>query len=113
MKAALRKLYGAVFTSLAPFRCLRAAQSIGFARILLSKRSGYSSEPGEARMPNVLWKLYFGLRRLALQEEGQDLVEYALTILLVAIAAVASANGMAVKVLAIYSYIDVNAANYL
>jgi hypothetical protein len=68
---------------------------------------------GETRMPNALWKLYFGLRRLAMQEEGQDLVEYALTILLVAIAAVASANGMAVKVLAIYSYIDVNATSYL
>ena len=64
-------------------------------------------------MPSALWKLYFRLRQLAVQEDGQDLVEYALTILLIAVAAVASANGMAVKVLAIYSYIDVNAANYL
>jgi Flp pilus assembly pilin Flp len=64
-------------------------------------------------MPSALWKLYFRLRQLAVQEDGQDLVEYALTILLIAVAAVASANGMAVKVLAIYSYIDVNATNYL
>jgi Flp pilus assembly pilin Flp len=59
-------------------------------------------------MPYALWKLYSGLRRLALQEEGQDLVEYTLTIFLVAIAAVASVGGVAAKVLAMYSYINAN-----
>lgn len=63
---------------------------------------------GDTFMPSALWKLYSGLRRLALQEEGQDLVEYALTILLVAIAAVASASGVAAKVLLMYSYINAN-----
>ena len=57
-------------------------------------------------MPSAFWKLYFRLRRLAMQEEGQDLVEYALTILLVSIMEVASAGGVAAKVLAMYSYIN-------
>jgi len=61
---------------------------------------------GDTRMPLALWELYSGLRRLALQEEGQDLVEYSLTILLVVIAAVASAGGVASKILAMYSYIN-------
>jgi Flp pilus assembly pilin Flp len=59
-------------------------------------------------MPSALWKLYSGLRRLALQEDGQDLVEYSLTILLVVIAAVASAGGVASKIIAMYSYINAN-----
>lgn len=72
------------------------------------KRYGNSSAPGDICMPSALWKLYSGLRRLALQEEGQDLVEYSLTILLVVIAAVASAGGVASKILAMYSYINAN-----
>ena len=59
-------------------------------------------------MPSALWKLYFRFRRLETQEDGQDLVEYTLTIFLVAIAAVASVGGVASKILAMFSYINAN-----
>ena len=59
-------------------------------------------------MPSALWKLYFRFRRLATQEDGQYLVEYTLTIFLVAIAAVASVGGVASKILAMFSYINAN-----
>jgi Flp pilus assembly pilin Flp len=51
-------------------------------------------------------KLHSGLQKLLLQEEGQDLVEYALTILLVAIGAVACVGNLASQVLALYT--DIN-----
>jgi len=50
-------------------------------------------------------KLYSGLQRFLVQEDGQDLVEYALAILMIAIAAVASVGNLASSVLSIYTYI--------
>jgi pilus assembly protein Flp/PilA len=41
-------------------------------------------------MQTTLWKLYGKLQNLILQEEGQDLIEYALVVALIAFAAVAS-----------------------
>jgi pilus assembly protein Flp/PilA len=41
-------------------------------------------------MQTTLWSLYSRLQTLMLQEEGQDLIEYALVVALIAFAAVAS-----------------------
>jgi pilus assembly protein Flp/PilA len=41
-------------------------------------------------MQTTLWKLYSRLQTLILQDEGQDLIEYALVVALIAFAAVAS-----------------------
>lgn len=43
----------------------------------------------------VTWKLYFALRALIEREEGQDLVEYALIVALIALAATAGMKGLA------------------
>jgi len=50
-------------------------------------------------------KLYSGLQRLLLREEGQDLVEYALVILMLAIATVAASENLGVSILTLYTYI--------
>jgi len=57
-------------------------------------------------MRSTFWKLYSGLQILLMQEEGQDLVEYALTILLVAIGCVAAVGNLATQVVALYTYIN-------
>jgi Flp pilus assembly pilin Flp len=41
-------------------------------------------------MQSAFWKIYSGLQRLIPREEGQDLVEYSLVILLVAVGVVAA-----------------------
>lgn len=41
------------------------------------------------------WKLYFALRALIEREEGQDLVEYALIVALIALAATAGMTTLA------------------
>jgi pilus assembly protein Flp/PilA len=43
----------------------------------------------------VTWKLYFALRALIEREEGQDLVEYALIVALIALAATAGMKTLA------------------
>lgn len=43
----------------------------------------------------VTWKLYFALRALIEREEGQDLVEYALIVALIALAATAGMDTLA------------------
>lgn len=43
----------------------------------------------------VTWKLYFALRALIEREEGQDLVEYALIVALIALAATIGMKGLA------------------
>jgi len=50
-------------------------------------------------------KLYSGLQRLLLREEGQDLVEYALVILMLAIATVAASENLGASILTLYTYI--------
>lgn len=43
----------------------------------------------------VTWKIYFALRALIEREEGQDLVEYALIVALIALAATAGMDTLA------------------
>jgi pilus assembly protein Flp/PilA len=46
-------------------------------------------------MQTTLWNLYSRLQTLILQEEGQDLIEYALVVALIAFAAVTSMQTLA------------------
>jgi pilus assembly protein Flp/PilA len=46
----------------------------------------------------VTWKIYFALRALIEREEGQDLVEYALIVALIALAATAGMTTLATKI---------------
>jgi pilus assembly protein Flp/PilA len=46
-------------------------------------------------MQETFWNLYSRLQTLILQEEGQDLIEYALVVALIAFAAVGSMQGLA------------------
>lgn len=50
-------------------------------------------------MNNALLKLYITLRNLAAQEDGQDLVEYALIIALIAIGAVTALGTLDNKII--------------
>jgi pilus assembly protein Flp/PilA len=45
-----------------------------------------------------LWMLYSDIRRLTMREEGQDLIEYALVVALIAFAAVASMQALATDI---------------
>jgi Flp pilus assembly pilin Flp len=56
----------------------------------------------------ALWKIYSGLQSLIQREEGQDLVEYALAIAMIAIAAVASVGNFATALVNYYQYIVTN-----
>jgi pilus assembly protein Flp/PilA len=49
-------------------------------------------------MQTTLWNLYSRLQTLILQEEGQDLIEYALVVALIAFAAVTSMQTLAVDI---------------
>jgi Flp pilus assembly pilin Flp len=59
-------------------------------------------------MPFALWKLYFGIRNLARQEEGQDLVEYSLVLALIATGAFFAVGGLSGRVVSMYNYINTN-----
>lgn len=48
----------------------------------------------EEEMDLVIWKIRFALRTLVEREEGQDLVEYAMIVALMALGAVAGANSV-------------------
>jgi pilus assembly protein Flp/PilA len=45
-----------------------------------------------------LWMLYSGMQRLIVREEGQDLIEYALVVSLIAFAATAGMNVLATDI---------------
>jgi pilus assembly protein Flp/PilA len=51
---------------------------------------------------NKLWTLYSGMQRLIKREEGQDLIEYALVVALIAFAAVATMQTVANDINAIF-----------
>jgi Flp pilus assembly pilin Flp len=53
----------------------------------------------------VLWKIRSGLQSLIQQEEGQDLVEYALVILLIAVALATALGNVGSALLGYYQYI--------
>lgn len=57
-------------------------------------------------MKNALLKMYVKIQCLAAAEEGQDLVEYALLITLVALAAVAGINKVASAINTVFSNIS-------
>jgi pilus assembly protein Flp/PilA len=52
-----------------------------------------------------IWMLYSGMQRLIEREEGQDLIEYALVVALIAFAAVASMQGVANDINALFAAI--------
>jgi Flp pilus assembly pilin Flp len=56
----------------------------------------------------TLWEFRSGLLSLIQQEEGQDLVEYALSIALIVIAAVLSVGNFATALVGYYQYIIEN-----
>jgi pilus assembly protein Flp/PilA len=56
-------------------------------------------------MNNLFLNLYVKFQELKNREEGQDLVEYALVIVLIAIAAVASLGALANKITGVFSTI--------
>jgi pilus assembly protein Flp/PilA len=49
-------------------------------------------------MRQNLWTLYFGMQRLIMREEGQDLIEYALTVALIALAATVGMQSLATDI---------------
>jgi pilus assembly protein Flp/PilA len=49
-------------------------------------------------MQGTFWKLYSRLQTLILQEEGQDLIEYALVVALIAFAATTGMNSLATAI---------------
>ena len=53
-------------------------------------------------MQPKLWMLYSGMQGLIKREEGQDLIEYALVVALIAFAAVASMQTLANDINAVY-----------
>lgn len=57
-------------------------------------------------MKDALLKLYVKVQTLVIVEEGQDLVEYALLITLVALAAVAGINKVASAINTVFSNIS-------
>jgi pilus assembly protein Flp/PilA len=61
---------------------------------------------GEIEMNNLFLKMYVKVQDLMNQEEGQDLVEYALLITLVALAAVSGINGVATAINKVFTSIS-------
>lgn len=62
-------------------------------------------------MNGTLLKLYVKLQTLTLQEEGQDLVEYALVVGLISIACVATLNSAATAVNGVITSITTTLTN--
>jgi pilus assembly protein Flp/PilA len=61
-------------------------------------------------MNNLFLKIYVKVQDLMNNEEGQDLVEYALLITLVALAAVSGINGVASAINGVFSKISTTLA---
>jgi pilus assembly protein Flp/PilA len=57
-------------------------------------------------MNNMLLKMYVKFQELKNREEGQDLVEYALVIALVSIAAIAAMSTLAGRITAVFNVIS-------
>jgi pilus assembly protein Flp/PilA len=57
-------------------------------------------------MSNVLLKLYVNFQNLRNSEEGQDLVEYALLVCLIALAAISGVNHVASAVTKVFSNVS-------
>jgi pilus assembly protein Flp/PilA len=61
---------------------------------------------GDTTMPSILGRIRSGLQSLLLQEGGQDLVEYALIIALVALAAVTSLKSVETAIAGVFTTIN-------
>jgi len=61
-------------------------------------------------MHNAILKLYLQFQNLTKSEEGQDLVEYALLVALVALAAITGVNKVASAVTTVFSQISASLA---
>jgi pilus assembly protein Flp/PilA len=61
-------------------------------------------------MNNLILALYVKLQSLMTREEGQDLVEYALLLCLIALAAILSVKGVATQVTTIFNNISASLA---
>jgi pilus assembly protein Flp/PilA len=61
--------------------------------------------PNEAFMKFFLSKVFFKLQSLSTREDGQDLVEYALVLALISVAAVTSLHNLANKIVAVFNTI--------
>ena len=57
-----------------------------------------------------LWMQYLRMQRLIVREEGQDLIEYALVVALIAFAAVGAMQQLAVDINAVYTGIGTTLA---
>lgn len=60
----------------------------------------------EFKMQDTMLRLYIKMKNLVSQDEGQDLVEYALVVALISVAAVAGLQGLAGAVNAAFSSIN-------
>lgn len=58
-----------------------------------------------------LWTLYSRMQRLIMREEGQDLIEYALVVSLIAFAAVATMQNLATDINNAYTAIGTQLTN--
>jgi pilus assembly protein Flp/PilA len=60
-----------------------------------------------------LWKLYALMQNLIVREEGQDLIEYALVVALIAFAATAGMNSLATGINTAFGNISSTLATYI
>jgi pilus assembly protein Flp/PilA len=58
-----------------------------------------------------LWKLYAKLQHLMAREDGQDLIEYALVVAMIAFAAVTAMQSLAVSINAVFASIGTSLVN--
>jgi len=64
-------------------------------RTLLAKDDHKTTQLERTAMKLELWKLYINLQNLMAGEEGQDLIEYALVVALIAFAAIGAMGTLA------------------
>jgi pilus assembly protein Flp/PilA len=64
-------------------------------------------------MKNKLMKLSVKMQTLLMSEEGQDLIEYALVVALIAFAATAGMSSLAVKINAAFGQVGTTLASYI
>ncbi|HUB00910.1 MAG TPA: hypothetical protein VMA34_21440 [Terracidiphilus sp.] len=62
-------------------------------------------------MNNLLLKLYVKMQNLMSSEEGQDMVEYALVLALVALGATATLKALATEITTVYTTITTDLTN--
>jgi pilus assembly protein Flp/PilA len=81
------------------------ALSLQYNKSFPSPQLGKINHVGEQKMNNAMLKLYVKMQNLMVREEGQDLVEYALIISLIAVVLVASLTTLEGKIAGVFSTI--------